>query len=518
MKWEFPTKLARPTAVALILLVTAAVNGQLRVATWNVSNYGGGRTADIQTAVYGVYDGRAMAPDIILCQEFLTAAAVTAFADILNTAPGSPGDWAAAPFVDGPDTDSACVYRASKVTLIGVTVVATGGSAPNHPRNIMRYDVQLAGYASPGAVLACYSTHMKSGTASGDYPRRLLEAQHIRADAEVLDPAWHFLVGGDLNIQSSGEAAYQELVGGEANDAGRFYDPISTPGAWNNDQAFRIVHTQDPIGAGGMDDRYDQLLACAGLVDGDGFDYLGDPGLAYSTTTWDDANHSYRSWGNDGTSFNTTLTITGNQMVGPAIAQALCNVASGAGHLPVFLDLRVPPQIGSDMALDFGQVEQGALAEATVAVWNAGDVALWSAGGIADLRYTLATTAGFAAPAGTFSAWAGETASTHVITMDTGTIGPLNGMLLIASNAPDEPSRSIPLTGEIVPPAVLPGDLNCDGSISFGDINPFVLALTDPDAWQANYPGCPPANGDINADGAVNFRDINPFIALLTGR
>jgi hypothetical protein len=62
----------------------------------------------------------------------------------------------------------------------------------------------------------------------------------------------------------------------------------------------------------------------------------------------------------------------------------------------------------------------------------------------------------------------------------------------------------------------LTGDLNCDGSVNFGDINPFVLALSDPAAWQAAYPGCPPENGDINLDGAVDFGDINPFVALLS--
>jgi len=64
---------------------------------------------------------------------------------------------------------------------------------------------------------------------------------------------------------------------------------------------------------------------------------------------------------------------------------------------------------------------------------------------------------------------------------------------------------------------VRPGDLNCDGTVDFGDINPFVLAETDLAAWQAAYPGCPVANGDINGDGSVDFGDINPFVALLTG-
>jgi 1,4-alpha-glucan branching enzyme len=65
-------------------------------------------------------------------------------------------------------------------------------------------------------------------------------------------------------------------------------------------------------------------------------------------------------------------------------------------------------------------------------------------------------------------------------------------------------------------PAVRRGDLNCDGSVGFGDINPFVMVLTNLTGWQQTYPGCPLANADINADGSVNFGDINPFVTLLT--
>jgi hypothetical protein len=64
----------------------------------------------------------------------------------------------------------------------------------------------------------------------------------------------------------------------------------------------------------------------------------------------------------------------------------------------------------------------------------------------------------------------------------------------------------------------VPGDLNCDGSVDFGDINPFVMFLSDFDLWQTTYAGCPAANGDINGDGTFpSFADINPFVMLLTG-
>jgi hypothetical protein len=64
---------------------------------------------------------------------------------------------------------------------------------------------------------------------------------------------------------------------------------------------------------------------------------------------------------------------------------------------------------------------------------------------------------------------------------------------------------------------VIPGDLNCDGLLTFDDINPFVLALSDPVAYEAQYPHCHLANGDCDFDFDVDFDDINYFVALLSG-
>ncbi|MBL8879869.1 MAG: right-handed parallel beta-helix repeat-containing protein [Phycisphaerales bacterium] len=67
--------------------------------------------------------------------------------------------------------------------------------------------------------------------------------------------------------------------------------------------------------------------------------------------------------------------------------------------------------------------------------------------------------------------------------------------------------------GEFV--AAARGDLNCDGAVNNFDINPFVLALTDPDEYAAAFPDCDINNADINADGLVNNFDINPFVECL---
>ncbi len=65
---------------------------------------------------------------------------------------------------------------------------------------------------------------------------------------------------------------------------------------------------------------------------------------------------------------------------------------------------------------------------------------------------------------------------------------------------------------------IILGDLNCDERVDFRDINPFVLALSDPAGYMEHYPNCYLDRADCNGDGQVNLRDINAFVALLQGQ
>ncbi|MCK4342939.1 MAG: hypothetical protein KAY37_14595, partial [Phycisphaerae bacterium] len=65
-----------------------------------------------------------------------------------------------------------------------------------------------------------------------------------------------------------------------------------------------------------------------------------------------------------------------------------------------------------------------------------------------------------------------------------------------------------------------PGDCNCDGAVSWRDIDYFVAAMNDKcAAWAAMFlpgvPTCPFSNNDVNGDGTVNWRDIDPFVAVM---
>jgi hypothetical protein len=61
------------------------------------------------------------------------------------------------------------------------------------------------------------------------------------------------------------------------------------------------------------------------------------------------------------------------------------------------------------------------------------------------------------------------------------------------------------------------GDLDCDGFINAFDIDPFVLALVNPDLYAIMYPDCDVMLADANGDGDVNAFDIDPFVELVIG-
>ena len=74
-----------------------------------------------------------------------------------------------------------------------------------------------------------------------------------------------------------------------------------------------------------------------------------------------------------------------------------------------------------------------------------------------------------------------------------------------------------PATPESLTACALIGDLNCDGVVNYGDIDPFVLALTGQAAYEAWYPNCRWLNADCNNDGTVDYADIDAFVAVLSG-
>ncbi|MDP1661379.1 MAG: GC-type dockerin domain-anchored protein [Phycisphaerales bacterium] len=541
----------RRTAVSLaVFFATAApALAQLRICTWNVTNYtvsgsplANARDDDFKTAIYGVIPnglalaGKSMSPDVFIGQEFGNGSqggsaitvgqnAVDTFRNLLNSAPGSPGDWAAAPFLDGADTESAFFYRTSKVQYLGTTTIAIGSSSTaNQPRDTRRYDFRPIGYSAPQSSVAVYSVHLKAQGGTNSTGRRLIECQRIRDNAEGTDtngagtalPAgYNFILAGDTNVQNSGDTEYQALVASQTNNSGQFFDPIKSPGNWNNNSAYRFIHTQDQ--AGQMDDRHDQILISASLKDGAGLDYIGNTNLTYSTFTWNDSNHSYRSWGNDGTSYDLPLRTSGNTMVGDTIATALVSSAASGGHLPVIADFRVPAKFSaSSSSIAFGTVGVNAAASTGLTVTNSGDTAKWTVNGIAALRYTMTVSGPFTvAGAGVQQTdSAGGVGNTHTVTMNTSSTGPKSGSITFVTDAPETASFTVTLSGNVALPPC-PADLGRQGGLTGSDglldNNDFIVFI---DYFFVQNP-----LADLGSQGGISGSDgqfdNNDFIAFI---
>ncbi len=63
----------------------------------------------------------------------------------------------------------------------------------------------------------------------------------------------------------------------------------------------------------------------------------------------------------------------------------------------------------------------------------------------------------------------------------------------------------------------LAGDPNCDDRIDAFDIEPFLVALFEPDTYGERYPNCELRRADVNGDGTIDQFDIGPFLDLLFG-
>jgi len=183
--------------------------------------------------------------------------------------------------------------------------------------------------------LDIYVIHLKSsqGASNEQIRDHMVDSlfQHI-----ATKPAnRNVVLAGDLNVYSSFEPAYQNLL-----DNGHsivLKDPINIPGAWNNNGTFAEVHTQstrissifsDGAG-GGMDDRFDQVLLSESLMN-------GTEGITFTTGT-------YTALGQSGDCFNQSITACDNIQTPQDILWSLYYMSD---HLPVVLELETSISIG----------------------------------------------------------------------------------------------------------------------------------------------------------------------------
>jgi endonuclease/exonuclease/phosphatase family metal-dependent hydrolase len=514
-RFDAARALRRPAPLLFATLLTCMAAPRpamaLRVVDWNILNYpaaSGALREDDHRAVVAQLD-----PDVLFVQEVsgnTTAGAQQFLTNVLDVV--FPGEFLLATWYDGPDTQNACFYRASVVSMQGSISLTTT------LRRIDGWTFRPTGYLAAAAEFRVYSFHLKAGATSADEADRLAECTILRTHLNGLPAGTNFMAGGDFNIRSSTEAAYQQLVGSQADNDGRLLDPISQPGTWYNNIAFAAIHTQSPrtvsLGdggaTGGMDDRFDQILACDDVLDGEGLAYL--PG-------------TYTVYGNDGQHFNADLNaLPTNSAVGQALAD---NLRAASDHLPVFLDLQLPAIMVASGDLSFGGVLVGTTAQRTLTVQNTatppGD----------DLDYSIAVGPGFTG-AVSASVPAGDS-QLRSITMDTGSAGVRAATVAVTGDAPDNAGDTFDATGTVYDhavPSTVAGSQVLAGDVDFGShaagsftdqvvqahnvgydalqaqLDVHAAQMSGPDAARFGVVGFAPAQvGTTPASFAVHFDD-----------
>jgi len=422
----------------LLAALAATPSHALRVVTWNLTVYDDAAVPVRRPHMMQIVPG--LAPDVMIVQELVTAAAADSFANILKaTLPGRVWKGGSSTFILG--TQSAFYYDSLAVSISSLGALTTGG-----PRQVLFARVTPNGYKAIAASFRLYSMHFKAGDGSAvptDSSTRTLECTNLRNSLNAIPVAagTNLMLGGDSNFYGTYETGYTRLTESQADNDGRLRDPLTLTGVWNN-PAYAPYHTQSPCAgspcvgsSGGMDDRFDLLLHSYSLNDGLGLDVVagGLPG-------------GYGPYGNDGLHYNQSLDGSGfNNAVGLAVAGAL---RQASDHIPVIATLQLPAKLYCESELDFGDVLTGAVVSRTL---NVDDLPAPPA---ATLSYSLAAPAGFTAPGGPFTNLPANPAAAHSIGMATATPGVQTGTLTVSSNDLDTTSKAVLLSGRVLAHAV----------------------------------------------------------------
>ena len=414
----------------------------VKIMSWNTLNYPGStgpqRNDDFQAVI------SAVAPDVLVCQEIRDDSGSQAFLNgVLNVI--DPGEWSLAPFTNGFDSDNALYYRSNLFT------VADFGWLNTTPRETDWWRLRPAGNLTGEGDIVLYSCHLKASNTSADAEDRRVAARAIRDHMiATWDEGVHVMVMGDFNIYTSSENAYLALTANPIEPA-QMFDPIATPGSWNNNATYASVHTQstrttqlsDGGSSGGMDDRFDFIL-----IDED----LGD------TESWDYVSGSYQAYGQDGLHFNSSVnSAPTNAAVGQALADNLYNASD---HLPVILELQTPARaqlLPTDVA--FGQVLVGESAAEALQLRNA------VLAGADELDFGVTTSAPLTLGGATAGELApGQVAAIQVI-LDTSTAGPIVDPVTVTTDDPVNPSIEVNVTGRVVRPSRPSWDAQSDSLV-----------------------------------------------------
>lgn len=223
--------------------------------------------------------------------------------------------------------------------------------------------------------LEVYVCHLKAGTGSANENERDIMAQLIRNYVDARPAGRNHILCGDFNVYDDQEPGYITLTSGGSDP---FFDPINQAGDWHDNAAFASIHTQSPRtitldcgAAGGMDDRFDQILVTQNVMNGS------------DSVTYVDG--TYEAVGQDGQHFDgDLLSAPSNSMYPDSIVNAVYYMSD---HLPIAMDIAIS-KAWDDVALSSSVTHPQCNGDAN------GEITINPSGGTAPYTYEWDANAG----------------------------------------------------------------------------------------------------------------------------
>lgn len=227
-------------------------------------------------------------------------------------------------------------YNTEKIKVVNQEEITQGDNGASIVRVIDLYEINFIStnlkpdhdqVDTPSTHIL--TMHLKASTGTANQAQREAAAGGVMKYLEANKQPGNFILTGDLNIYRSSEGAFKNFTNWTASSY-NFQDPINRVGSWNSNSSFADVHTQSThtssgcYSGGGMDDRFDFILASQRIMDG-GLSVKYIPG-------------SYKALGQDGKRFDGRLNSPLNESAPAKVIDALYNMSD---HLPVIMDVEV---------------------------------------------------------------------------------------------------------------------------------------------------------------------------------
>ena len=266
-------------------------------------------------------------PDVVTLNEITAIQAL----DSLDKYAFDTSVFAHAPWITDDELVSVMYYRKDRLILHSQGFLNTDPRRTNYYKLYSRFQDFTE---NPDTLFfTVFVAHFKSSQGTDNEYIRAQQASAVRTFMDALSPGANVLFAGDFNVYRSTELAWTNL---KAEGRHALNDPINREGNWSNNSSFSDVHTQSPRTAsfdmgvtGGLDDRFDFILASDAVMDG-----------RYGAQILPE---TYVAVGNDGEHFNRSIIASPtNTSVPDSVLQALHDFSD---HLPVFCKMTLNPEL-----------------------------------------------------------------------------------------------------------------------------------------------------------------------------